>query len=230
MVGDVLDEAFTLYKAHWKHLLGVALIYFLVAGTITLVLTILFGQYGAAAAGFVLIFGIFWLTGALVEAIADIRDGRADLTLAETFARVRPRILPLLGASILAGLGIALGLILLIVPGLILLTWWSLITAVIVLEDKGVFESFGRSRELVRGNGWSAFGVIILTALLTSVVAGVISGIFVFLPDYARTYLGNVVGGTVTAPFQALALTVMYFRLAGPPSPAPEPVPELEPR
>jgi hypothetical protein len=229
MVGNVLDEAFTLYKAHWKHLMGVALVYYLVVSTLTLVLTILFGAYGALAGAFVLLISIFWLTGALVEAVADIRDGRADLTTAETFARVRPRVLTLFGASILAGLGIACGLVLLIVPGLILLTWWCLITAVIVLEGKGVFESFGRSRELVRGNGWSAFGVVILTYLLTSVVSGVISAIFVFLPDYARTYLGNVVGGTITAPFLALAITVLYFRLSGA-STEPPTVPQVEPR
>jgi hypothetical protein len=230
MVGDVLDEAFTLYKAHWKHLMGVALAYYLVAGTITLVLTIVFGRWGALAGAFVLLVGIFWLTGALVEAVADIRDGRADLTLTETFARVRPRVLPLLGAAILAGLGITLGLALLIIPGLILLTWWSLITAAIVLEGKPVLESFGRSRELVRGHGWSVFGVVVLTFLLTSVVSGVISGIFVWLPDYASSYLGSVAGGTVTAPFQALAVTVMYFRLARPAATPAEAVPQLEPR
>ncbi len=229
MVGDVLDKAFTLYKAHWKHLMGVALAFYLVVGTLTLVLTILFGSYGALAGSFVFLVGIFWLTGALVEAVADIRDGRADLTLTETFARVGPRVLPLLGASILAGLGITLGLILLVVPGLILLTWWSLITATIVLEDKGVFESFGRSRELVRGNGWSAFGVVILTLLLTSVVSNVISALFIPLPNYARSYVGTVVGGSVTAPFQALALTVMYFRLSGA-SAGPAAVAQPEPR
>jgi hypothetical protein len=230
MVGDVLDEAFNLYKAHWKHLMGVALVYYVVAGTVTLVLTILFGKWGAVAGAFVLLVGIFWLTGALIEAVADIRDGRADLTLTETFARVRPRLLRLLWASLLAGMGIMLGIALFIIPGLVLLTWWSLITAVIVLEGKRVFESFGRSRELVRGSGWSVFGVVVLTFVLTSVVSGVISGIFVWLPDYASSYLGSVAGGTVTAPFQALALTVMYFRLAHPTGAATEPVPQLEPR
>lgn len=229
MVGDVLDEAFKLYKAHWQHLMGVALAYYLVVSSVTLVLTILFGNYGALAGAFVLLISIFWLTGALIEAVADIRDGRVDLTLTETFGRVWPRVLTLFGASILAGLGIGLGLVLLIVPGLILLTWWSLITATIVLEGRGVFESFGRSRQLVRGKGWSVFGIVILTYLLTSVVSGVISAIFVFLPDYARTYVGNVAGGTVTAPFMALSLTVLYFRLTGA-SPEPAAVPQLEPR
>jgi hypothetical protein len=215
VVGDILNAAFDLYKRHWQHLITIALAFYLVAGTITLLLTIGFGAWGALGGAVILLIGIFWLTGALVEAISDIRDGREDLSATETFSRVWPRVWPLLGASILAGLGIAAGLALLIVPGLILLTWWALIPPAIVLEHKGVFDSFGRSRELVRGNGWSVFGVLIITYLLTSVISGVIRTIFTPLPDYLGSYIGDVIGGTIVAPFSALAITLMYFRLSG---------------
>ena len=67
------------------------------------------------------------------------------------FQRVQPRLPALIVAGILAGLGIALGLVLLIVPGLFLLTIWSLIVPSIVVEGKSAGESFGRSRELVAG-------------------------------------------------------------------------------
>jgi hypothetical protein len=217
VVGDILNQAFDLYRAHWKHLMSVALAFYLVAGTITLVLTILLGVWGAFAGALILLIGIFWLTGALIEAVADIRDGRADLSLSETFGRVWPRVWPLLGASILAGLGIAAGLVLLIVPGLILFTWWALIPAAVVLESRGVFEAFGRSRALVRGNGWSVFGILIITYLLASVISGVIQTFFLALPDYASQYAGNVLGGTIVAPFSALAITLLYFRLSAEP-------------
>jgi hypothetical protein len=229
VVGDILNQAFDLYKAHWKHLMGIALAFYLVASSITLVLTIVFGAYGALVGALIILIGIFWVTGALIEAVADIRDGRVDFTLGETFSRVWPRVLPLLGASILAALGIALGFVLLIVPGLILLTWWALIPAAIVLEKRDVFDSFGRSRELVRGNGWSVFGVLVITYILSWVVSGVIRSIFIPLPDYVGEYVANVIGGTVVAPFSALAITLMYFRLAGGEA-APVAAPELEPR
>src|ERR1700759_5076312 len=90
--------------------------------------------------------GTFWLQGALVFAVDDVRDGRIDSTIGEGFERVRPYLGTLIVAGILAGLGIALGLVLLIVPGLILLTWWCLIVPVIVLERRSVGEAFGRSR------------------------------------------------------------------------------------
>jgi hypothetical protein len=159
--------------------------------------------------------GVFWLTGALVEAVADIRDGRGDLSIGDTFAKVWPRVWTLLGASILAGLGIAAGIVLFVVPGLILLTWWALIPPAVVLEHKGVFDSFGRSRQLVSGNGWSVFGVLIITLLLTSVVSSAIRAIFTALPDYLGAYIADVIGGSIVAPFSALAITLMYFRLSG---------------
>ena len=223
MVGDILNAAFDLYKQHWQHLIGVALAFYLVASSITLVLTIFLGQYGALVGAIILLIGIFWLTGALVEAVADIRDGRSDLGVSDNFSKVWPRVWPLLGASILAGLGIAFGPAFLIVPGLILLTWWALIPPAIVLENRGVFESFGRSRELVRGHGWNVFGVLIITYLLSAVISNVIRAIFTPLPDYVGTYIGDVIGGSIVAPFSALAITLMYFRLSENETPATPP-------
>lgn len=223
MVGDILNAALELYKRNWQHLIEIALVFYVVASSFTLVLTIFFGRYGVLAGALILLIGIFWLTGALVEAVADIRDGRRDLTVGDTFSKVWPHLWPLLAASILAGLGIAAGLVLFIVPGLILLTWWALIPPAVVLENKGVLDSFGRSRELVRGNGWNVFAILIITYLLTSVIAGVIRAIFTPLPDYLGTYFGDVIAGTIVAPFSALAITLLYFRLSGNETPAPPP-------
>ena len=54
--------------------------------------------------------------------------------------------MPLLVAGLLAGICIALGFVLLIVPGLVLLTIWAVIAPVIVIERTGALEAFGRSR------------------------------------------------------------------------------------
>jgi len=91
---------------------------YVVAVALSLVAGVAFGVVGAVLAGLISFLATFWTEAALVEAVQDIRDGRADLTIGETFRRVGPRLGAVIGASILAGLGIALGLVLLIVPGL----------------------------------------------------------------------------------------------------------------
>lgn len=210
----VLREAWELYKAHWRHFIPIALVFYLALSLVTLVLTLALGWLGALASAFVSLAGVFWLQGALVEAVQDVRDGRADLSIGETFRRVGPRFASLAGAGILAALGIVLGLVLLIVPGLFLATIWSLIVPVIMLEGRPAMESFGRSRELVRGHGWNVFGVIVLTFLLLFAAGIVINLALVALPDSLQGYLQNVVSGSITAPFAALAWTLMYYRLA----------------
>jgi Uncharacterised protein family (UPF0259) len=228
--GDVLGEAWALYKAHWRHFLPLALLVYVVLGLISLVLSLVLGWFGALLGALIGLVGVFWLQGALSLAVADVRDGRADLSISETLQQVRPRLAPLLGAGLLAGLGIALGLLLLIVPGLVLLTWWSVIVPVIVFERVAAMESFGRSRALVRGNGWNVFGVIVLTVLILLVAAIVIAILVAialnWLPEEIRSYVQNLVSNTLTAPFLALAWTLMYFRLREFERPAePAPVP-----
>ena len=213
-IGDVLGDTWEMYRKHFTHFIPIALVYFLVLSGITLLLTLVLGWIGALLSIFVSLVGIFWLQGTLVEAIADVRDGKADLSITETFGKARPHIWSLLGAGLLAGIGITIGLILLIIPGLILLTWWALIIPLIVLEGVGVMDSFGRSRELVRGNGWNVFGVIIITALLIGVASIVIALIFVWLPGEFRSFISNVVTNTLLVPFAAIAWTLMYYKLA----------------
>ena len=111
----------------------------------------------------------------------------------------------------------------LIVGALILFTFWFAIVPVIMLEGKGVFGSFGRSRELVRGNFWGVFGLILITIVIL-IGVGILVGLVASpLPDGIETYVSDVVSGTLTAPFLALALTLAYYRLRGVREPAVDP-------
>jgi hypothetical protein len=209
----VLTEAWEYYKAHWKHLLTIALVVYAGVALISVILTALFGVVGAILAAAVSIVGLFLLQGALVTAVSDIRDGRADLSVEDTFKKAQPFLGRIAGASILAGIGIALGFVALIIPGLILMTIWLFIIPVIVLENSSIGDSFGRSRELVRGYGMNVFGVIVLTILLIFAFGIVLGVILLFLPDELSRFISDVVSGTVTAPFITLTWTLLYFRM-----------------
>jgi hypothetical protein len=208
----VLGEALELYSAQWKHLLTISFSVYAAVAVLSLILSPL-DRWGAVIAGLVSLVGLFWVQGALVEAVQDIRDGRPDLSVGATFSRVRPHLFAIAIASILAGVAIALGFVLLIVPGLILMTLWVLIVPVIVLENKGWADSFGRSRSLVRGHGWSVFGVIVLTILLLLAFEIVLSLVLAALPAGVQAFFSNLVSGALTAPFIALAWTLLYHRL-----------------
>jgi hypothetical protein len=211
--GEVISVSWGMFKAHWRHFIAVAFVFYLLLSLLVLLLTLLLGWLGFVAGVFISIAGIFWLQGALVIAVEDVRDGRADLSIGETISRVRPRLNTLTLAGLLASLCILVGLALLIVPGLYLLTIWSLIVPVIILEGVGVMGSFGRSRELVRGNGWNAFGVIVLTVLVLIAIGIIVRLAFFWLPNDVEEYVVTVVRSSLSAPFAALAWTNMYYRL-----------------
>ena len=214
---EILGDAWREYGRHWRHLLPIAFVVYLLLSLFSLLLVALLGWFGALVSAFVSLAGVFWLQGALVVAIEDLRDGRADLSIGETLSRVRPRMNTLGIVGIVAALGITIGLVLFIVPGLLLATWWLVVVPVVMLEGRNVMEAFGRSRELVRGNGWNVFGLIVLTFLLL-IAAGIVVGILLSivlapLDDSIQSYVSNVLSNTLFAPFIALAFTLAYYRL-----------------
>jgi hypothetical protein len=222
-IGDPIGEGWATYKRFWQHLLPIALVTYLIISLVTLVLRGA-GALGALAAAVVSIAGVFLLQGALVEAVADVRDGRADLTLAETLTRVLPRLGAIIVASVLAAVAIVIGLVFVLAPGLYLMTIWSVIVPAIVLEHVGAFESFGRSRALVRGYGWTVFGVIVVTFAINLAASIVVSLVLSGLSGSLSRYLASVIANTLIAPFVAATWTSMYFRLRALHEPA---VPEV---
>ena len=97
--GAIVREAWELYKSHWRTFVPLALIVYVVLGLITLVFALLLGWLGALIGVLASIVGTFWLQGALVEAVQDVRDGKQDLSIGEMFSRVRPRLPALIVAG-----------------------------------------------------------------------------------------------------------------------------------
>jgi len=218
-LSGVIGEAWQMYKAQWKHLLAIAFVIYLAAAIISAILGLL-GTIGLYLALIVSIIALFLLQATLVKAVQDIRDGRADLSISETVNQATPFIGPVFLASFLAGIAIFIGFVLIIVPGLILITIWAVIVPVIVIERSGVMAAFGRSRELVKGRAWHVFGTLVLTWLILFVFQIILGLIFSFVPYAVRGGLASVISGTLVAPFIALVVTLMYYRLSSTMAPA----------
>jgi hypothetical protein len=237
-IGSTLSQAFSIYGSQAGVLLPVAFGLFLVVAVINGILahTLILVPLALAVS---VVAGTLY-QGMVVGLVSDVQDGRRDSSVEDLVRSTGPVILPLIGAGILAGIGIGIGFLLLIVPGLILLTIWSVIAPVIVVERSGAIDAFGRSRALVRGNGWQVFGVIVVVFLIVIVVQTILGAIAVGIEDSALLrILFNVISSTVTAPIVALVAAVIYFRLrelegaaappASQPPTAPPPPPPAKP-
>jgi hypothetical protein len=214
-LSGVLDEAWRMYKAHARHLLAIAFVIYLAAAVIAALLALAGGTIGALLGALVEIVAAFLLQATLVKAVQDVRDGRADLSIGETVSAATPYIASVALASILAGIAIVIGLALIIVPGLYLITIWAVIVPVIVIEGSGALASFGRSQQLVRGRGWHVFATLVLVYVILLVVNLVLGLIFSALPRVLGSGLSSIIAGTLIAPFLALVVTLVYYRLAG---------------
>ncbi|HET8821103.1 MAG TPA: hypothetical protein VFM57_06110 [Thermoleophilaceae bacterium] len=216
-VARVFERIFQIYRDQFTLLIPAALVVFvpvaIISGLIYAGDISIFGALIVAALATV---ATYWFQGMVVEAAEDILDGRRDHTVGSLIRSVTPVIGPLIVAGLLAGLAIGIGLLLLIVPGLFLLTIWAVLAPVVVLEKKSAFEAFGRSRELVRGHGWQVFGVIVVLFLLQFIVTAVIQAIANGVSDSFAAYaLSDLIVRLLVAPLSALAAAVLYFELRG---------------
>jgi hypothetical protein len=211
-LSGVLGEAWQMYKAHAKHLLAIAFVIYLVAGLIAAIFGLL-DVVGALLGLIVTAFAAFLLQATLVKAVQDERENRGDMSIGDTVNAAMPYLWPVAGASILAGIAIAIGLLLIIVPGLYLITIWAVIIPVIVIERSGALSAFGRSQQLVRGHGWHVFGTLVLVYIIQYVVSFILQAVFSALPYALRDGLSTVIAGTIIAPFLAVVVTLIYYRL-----------------
>jgi len=228
-ISNVLSEAWSLYTRFLLRFFLTAFAVFLVLDLFSALADVavddsfLAGLVWSVLAAVVGIVGFFLVQAALLELVRDVRDGRADRGLGETYSAVWPRVPALIAAGVIAAVAIGIGLLLLIVPGLYLLTIWSMLAPVIVLEGRSAGESFSRSHDIVRGNGWNVFGLIVIVFILVAVASGLIRLVFAWLPDFLDAWIGALVAHSLTIPFAAAALACAYFQLIKEPPAPPEP-------
>jgi hypothetical protein len=212
-LSGVLSEAWTLYKRHASHFLLISFAIYLAVAVITALLSLALGSFGAVIGGLLSLFGTFLLQAALVKAVQDARDGRIDLDLRATVNAALPFVGAVAIAGIFASIAIGIGFVLIIVPGLILLTFLSLIVPEIVIGGATAFESFGRSWRTVRGYAWHVFGTYVLVFIIMIVAEFIVGLILLALPNAARTFISDIVVGTLVAPWLAAVVTLVYDRL-----------------
>jgi hypothetical protein len=212
-LSGVLGEAWELYRRHAPHFILISFVVYLVVAVITALLSLAAGSWAVYFGLIFSLFGMFLLEAPLVKAVQDVRDGRADLDLRGTVSAVLPHTGSVVIAAALASIGIAIGLALIIVPGLVLLTFWSVIVPWIVIGGSGALESFGRSWRTVRGYAWHVFGTFVVVVLILIASEIVVALILLVLPTAWRGFLAAVVTGTLVAPFLAAVVTLIYYRL-----------------
>ncbi len=173
------------------------------------------------------------------------------LDASATWASLRPRFLPLVGLTVLLFLATLLGFALVVgvivglviafgawaaLPGLLiaavgglalvyLYVKLALASPALVMEGCGVFGSLRRSWVLVRGSWWRVLGILILSAIITSLLTAVVtvpittvSSILTgfsdsLVPVVLASGIATLVSGIVVLPFSAAVTGLLYLDL-----------------
>ncbi len=184
----------------------------------------------ALVGGVVQLVATVLLTGVITAVMGQAVLGR-DVTLADAWAIVRPRAWRLLGLGLLVVLIVIVGLFICLIPGIILAVFLSVSSAALVLERSTVGAAIGRSWRLISGAFWRTFGALILMVIIYAVINVAISIPFSipefvapsvdsatltvnetqFVINNAIATIGSVIVSTITLPFIAAVLSLIYI-------------------
>ncbi len=124
---------------------------------------------------------------------------------------------PVFLAVLLAGAGIAAGLVLLILPGIYLAVRWFFVAQSVVVDKARGPEALRASWRLSQGFWWRTFGVALLANLIAflpaSLVVLPIQALAESADRQAISLAGTILAETLTAPFVALVSTLLFFDL-----------------
>jgi hypothetical protein len=170
-LGELLDRTFFLYRKNFLLFAGIVALPHLVLlafqflgiglqttkvltgplSGLTWTIAVLIVSLGVGAAS----------QGATVIAVSRVHLGHPT-SIRDSFAGIQGRILYLALITIGYWIGIGVGFLLLIVPGIILALMWALTIPVAVIEDKGLRDSVNRSAELTKGHRGRVFVIGLL--------------------------------------------------------------------
>lgn len=180
----------------------------------------------AAVAAFLLLFVVGIIASTLAEAacfkaVSDTYVG-ADTDWRASLRFGYQRLGSLLWLTLLHTLGLALGFVACIVPGIWLYGAWAVAVPALLIERTRGTKALGRSFNLVRGRWWPVAGALLLSNLLASAVAfgfGIMALPFVLAGrgnDFVvgvTTGIFNGAANVLTIPFVSAVVAVIYFDL-----------------
>jgi hypothetical protein len=216
VVGEVVREVWRLFLARfWRTLVMVLLL----LAPLELAVALLDPDFSSFEHGWWVWVGVSaavtlvafpWVVGAVVHDV-----GEGDRAATDAYRRTASRLPDLVISAVVTTVGIALGTIALIVPGLLLMARWALIVPLIVLEGMPWRAALARSNELVRGRSWSVVGIfVVLTLIGAGLVAVPVLVGYLALENVIGAWLATLAIDTVAIAFYSFAPFVLYRRLA----------------
>lgn len=219
--GDLINVTFKFVIQNFKKLGGILLTY---AGPFILI-GVLLESYGTASlfsdmaytaygtSGLLQSFSFGYIAGLIIHSIGTVlllaiiynymklykeRGGADNFTKEEVWQEVKESFLMIVGSSVLIGLMIFAGILLLIVPGIYISIPLSLLVFMRVIEKNSFGDALSRSFYLIKEYWWFTLGLMVVIGFITYIAAMVfmipqmIMSIFMSISFYSGSGEGGI--------------------------------------
>lgn len=235
-VGGVLDTTFQLYKASLVKMIPLSLL-LAIAGSPSSIYVFTQGGAGNAADPFAMLammrglnywlavgagmIGTTWMMSAAYLKVASIGTGE-EIGLGTAVQNALTRLPGMLLMLILFGIALALGLVLLLIPGMILMVSLALCFNTALFDGKGPVQALSESHRLVWGNWWRTaailtvgFIVIFVIYMVAALIIGVITPLLVLGGGGTENVLLiSMISGLLIGVLMSVLVTPFYIAMA----------------
>jgi hypothetical protein len=235
-IGGVLDDAIRLYRQSFAGIWPISLAAAVIVSLPSLALQVKLERAKAAggqavldmlhSSGYlltnlVLVVLYVVLYGALIAGLDDFAE-HGQASAGNAFGTAFTLLPKLVGATLLLWIALAVGFMLLIIPGIYLSGVFMLNLVALVVERAGVIESFSVSQRLIKGNWWRSVTILTIASIMMLVfvyVGGLIGGLIAGLVGFGTS--GAMLGGAIIGvalnvfllPLVPCCLLSIYFDL-----------------
>jgi hypothetical protein len=158
------------------------------------------------------ILGEVFYTGAVAASLTHAHDHRPP-SLREIAGSIRYG--RLIAVDVIYGALVAIGLVLLVAPGLAAYAWLAMAAPVVEIEESGVRAALARSVRLVRGRFWTVLAVLLPIGVVGEGIAAVATRFSDDLlgDSLLSHWLSEVLANLAFTPFYAVAAVLLTVTL-----------------
>ncbi|MBH41770.1 MAG: hypothetical protein CL685_03585 [Candidatus Magasanikbacteria bacterium] len=231
---EIIQQSIALYKKHFSlffHYAMLLLVGTVVAILLSQLLSLLFSTPSPngivykpllSSAMVVLAWVIYyifslWISVAMIQTIKECYEGKKPKVLRVTTSNSIKLVWPMFVVSIIAGLIIFGGMLLLVIPGTIFSVWYAFSVYAVIFDNKKNMAALTASKQLVAGKWWGVlwrlfapsfvFGVLLL--LIEGILSLIEAGILLLAPGTPL-----VTGALSFASLNSGTLLFMFTMLA----------------
>jgi hypothetical protein len=217
---SVVGAALRTYQERFGRVAGTAFVVFGVIASIDVLATILIVDHvssttgdalASSTAAVIAMAGVVIYAGILDKVVGAHLHGEPDLSLSEIV-----HILPLgrlVAADLVLTLATLAGLALVVVPGVVVFTVWSLVGPMITIEDRTVGSALARSWQLVRRRFWLTFVLVTLPLQVEQAALHALNYTALFDHPVLPAFLLNGLLGTAIGSVVGLIEVVLAYEL-----------------